>query len=59
MKDGRDKALQKHREAQKTIKTLKIEVCRKDHLVAEKTSLLVLSQKLEALYAGTPDNEDN
>lgn len=60
MQEGRDKAAQKQqREAQKTIKKLKAEVRRKDRVVAETTSLLVLSKKLEALYGETPDNEDN
>jgi transposase-like protein len=59
MQEDRDKVAQKQqREAQKTIKKLKAEVRRKDHVVAETTSLLVLSKKLEALYGETPDNED-
>jgi hypothetical protein len=55
-----DKAAQKqHREARKTIKKLQAEVRRKDRVLAETTSLLVLSKKLEALYGETPDNEDS
>lgn len=55
-----DKAAQKQqREARKTIKKLQAEVRRKDRVLAETTSLLVLSKKLEALYGETPDNEDN
>lgn len=55
-----DKAAQKQqREARKTIKKLQAEVRRKDRALAETTSLLVLSKKLEALYGETPDNEDN
>lgn len=60
MQEDRDKAIHKQqREALKTIKKLKAEVRRKDRVVAETTSLLVLSKKLEALYGETPDNEDN
>jgi transposase-like protein len=55
-----DKAARKQqREAHKTIKKLQAEVRRKDRVLAETTSLLVLSKKLEALYGETPDNEDN
>jgi len=51
MEDDRQKAVQKQqREARKTIKKLKSEVRRKDKALAETTSLLVLSKKLDALY---------
>ena len=54
------KAVQKQqRDARKTIKKLKAEVRRKDRVLAETTSLLVLSKKLEALYGEDPDSEDN
>lgn len=57
-------AKQKETEAQdrkyrKKIKRLEAEVNRKDKALAETTSLLVLSKKLEALYGKDPDNEDN
>jgi len=38
---------------------LKAEVRRKDRVLAETTSLLVLSKKLEALYGEDPDSEDS
>jgi len=38
---------------------LKAEVRRKDRVLAETTSLLVLSKKLEALYGEDPDSKDN
>ena len=61
MQEGLDKAAQKEkRESRKTIKKLKAEVRRKDKALAETTSLLVLSKKLEALYGEDPDSgEDN
>lgn len=60
MQEDREKAAQKQqRESRKTIKKLKAEVRRKDRALAETTSLLVLSKKLEALYGEDPDNEDN
>ena len=43
----------------RVIKKLKAEVRRKDRVLAETTSLLVLSKKLEALYGEDPDSEDN
>ena len=57
----RQKAAQKQRrDDRKTIKKLKSEVRRKDKALAETTSLLVLSKKLEALYGEDPDSgEDN
>ena len=58
--EGQEKAAQKQqRDARKTIKKLKAEVRRKDRVLAETTSLLVLSKKLEALYGEDPDSEDN
>ena len=61
MQGERQKAAQKQqRDARKTIKKLKSEVRRKDRALAETTSLLVLSKKLEALYGEDPDSgEDN
>ncbi|WP_409526018.1 IS3 family transposase [Nitrincola sp. MINF-07-Sa-05] len=48
---GQDQVLQKQqRQDKKTIKRLQAEVRRKDRVLAETTSLLVLSKKLEALY---------
>ena len=58
--ENRDKAVQKQqRDDRRTIKTLKAEVRRKDRVLAETTSLLVLSKKLEALYGEAPNNEDD
>ena len=60
LQEGQEKAAQKQqRDARKTIKKLKAEVRRKDRVLAETTSLLVLSKKLEALYGEDPDSEDN
>ena len=60
LQEGQGKAAQKQqRDARKTIKKLQAEVCRKDRVLAETTSLLVLSKKLEALYGVDPDSEDN
>lgn len=57
---GQDKAVQKQqRDDRRAIKKLKAEVRCKDRVLAETTSLLVLSKKLEALYGETPDNEDD
>ena len=54
------KAAQKQRkEDRKTIKQLKAEVRRKDKVLAETTSLLVLSKKLEALYGEDPDSGED
>jgi hypothetical protein len=54
------KTVQKQkRDARKTIKKLKAEVRRKNRVLAETTSLLMLSKKLEALYREDPDSEDN
>ncbi|SFR51038.1 Transposase [Marinobacter daqiaonensis] len=56
MQEDQDKAAQKQkRESRKTTKKLKAEVRRKDMALAETTSLLVLSKKLEALYGEDPD----
>jgi hypothetical protein len=60
VQDERQKAVQKQqREARKTIKKLKSEVRRKDKALAETTSLLVLSKKLEALYGEDPDSSED
>jgi transposase-like protein len=60
LQKGHDKSAQKqHRAARKTIKKLQAEVRRKDRVLAETTSLLVLSKKLEALYGEDPDSEDS
>ena len=54
------KETQKERkQSQKRIKKLEAEVRRKDKVLAETTSLLVLSKKLEALYGSDQDNEDS
>ena len=56
---GRRKAAEKQqRDVCKTIKKLKAEVRRKDKVLAETTSLLVLSKKLEAFYGEGPDSDD-
>ena len=47
------------RDDRKTIKKLQAEVRRKDRVLAETTSLLVLSKKLEALYGTDQDNQDS
>ena len=58
LQEGQGKAAQKQqRDARKTIKKLQAEVRRKDRVLAETTSLLVLSKKLEALYGEDPDSE--
>jgi transposase-like protein len=60
LQEGQEKVAQKQqRDARKTIKKLKAEVRRKDRVLAETTSLLVLSKKLEALYGEDPDSEDS
>jgi transposase-like protein len=60
MQEGADKRTQKQqRDSRKTIKKLQAEIRRKDRVLAETTSLLVLSKKLEALYGEDPDSEDN
>jgi transposase-like protein len=60
MQEDQDKAAQKqNRESRKTIKKLKAEVRRKDKALAEITSLLVLSKKLEALYGEDPDSSED
>jgi transposase-like protein len=56
----RQKAVQKQqKETRKTIKRLQAEIQRKDRALAETAALLVLSKKLEALYATDQDNEDS
>jgi hypothetical protein len=60
MQDECQKTAQKQqREARKTIKKLKSEVRRKDRAMAETTSLLVLSKKLEVLYGEDPDSGED
>src|SRR5690554_1556905 len=60
MQPDRDKVAQKQqRDTRKTIKKLKVEVRRKDKALAETTSLLVLSKKLEALYGEDPDSDED
>lgn len=58
--DQRKESQKAQKLSRKRIKKLEAEVRRKDKVLAETTSLLVLSKKLEALY-GTPDqdNEDD
>ncbi|SDI99213.1 hypothetical protein SAMN04487867_1202 [Vreelandella titanicae] len=58
--EDQEKAAHKQRkEDRKTIKQLKAEVRRKDKVVAETTSLLVLSKKLDALYSEDPDSGED
>jgi len=58
--EERQKAAQKQqRDARKTIKKLKSEIRRKDKALAETTSLLVLSKKLEALYGEDSDSSED
>lgn len=52
-------ARQQRKKDRQTIKTLQSELQKKEHVLAETTSLLVLSKKLEALYGEAPDNEDD
>jgi len=52
-------AQKQHKLSRKKIKQLEAEVRRKDRALAETTSLLVLSKKLEALYGTDQDNEDS
>lgn len=52
-------AQKQRKQSRKKIKQLEAEVRRKDRALAETTSLLVLSKKLEALYGTDQDNEDN
>ncbi len=60
LEDDRQKAVQKQqREARKTIKKLKSEVRRKEKALAETTSLLVLSKKLDALYGEDSDSSED
>lgn len=47
------------KQSKKAIRKLEAELRRKDKVLAETTSLLVLSKKLEALYGEDRDNEDN
>lgn len=58
--EEREKTAQKQRkEDRKTIQRLKTEVRRKDRALAETTSLLVLSKKLDALYSEDPDGGED
>ncbi len=58
--EDQEKAAQKQsKEDRKTIRQLKAEVRRKDKVLAETTSLLVLSKKLEALYSEDPDSGED
>jgi transposase-like protein len=60
MQEGADKRTQKQqRDSRKTIKKLQAEIRRKDRVLAETTSLLVLSKKLEALYGEDPDSDED
>jgi hypothetical protein len=60
LQEGQEKAAQKQQlDARKTIIKLKVEVRRKDRVMAETTSLLVLSKKLEAFYGEDSDSEDS
>ena len=60
MQEGLEKTAQKQqRDSRKTVKKLKAEVRRKDKVLAETTSLLVLSKKLEALYGEDPDSDED
>tara|TARA_Y100001973_G_C5034644_1_gene249783 strand:+ start:140 stop:502 length:363 start_codon:yes stop_codon:yes gene_type:complete len=60
MQQDQDKAAQKQeRESRKAIRKLKAEARRKDKALAETTSLLVLSKKLEALYGEDPDSSED
>ncbi len=47
------------KQSRKKIRKLESELRRKDKALAETTSLLVLSKKLEALYGSDPDDEDS
>ncbi|MYL25802.1 transposase [Vreelandella utahensis] len=47
------------KQSKKKIHKLESELRRKDKALAETTSLLVLSKKLEALYASDRDDEDS
>jgi transposase-like protein len=58
--ENQQKVAQKQRkEDRKTIKQLKAEVRRKDRALAETTSLLVLSKKLDALYGEDPNSGED
>lgn len=57
--DQRKETQKQQKQSQKRIKKLEAEVRRKDKVLAETTSLLVLSKKLEALYGSDQDNEDS
>jgi transposase-like protein len=57
--EQRKETQKQKKQSQKRIKTLEAEIRRKDKVLAETTSLLVLSKKLEALYGTDQDNEDS
>ena len=57
--EQRKETQKQQKKSQKRIKKLEAEVRRKDKVVAETTSLLVLSKKLEALYGNDQGNEDS
>lgn len=58
--EKQEKAARKQRKKDReTIKKLKSDLRQKEHVLAETTSLLVLSKKLEALYGTASDDEDN
>ena len=57
--EQRKETQQQQKQSQKRIKKLEAEVRRKDKVLAETTSLLVLSKKLEALYGNDQGNEDS
>lgn len=58
-KERAQAAVKQQKEDRRTIKQLRAEVRRKDRVLAETTSLLVLSKKLEALYGTEQDSEDS
>mgnify|MGYP003132771428 CR=1 FL=1 len=57
--DQQRTAQKQRKEDRKTIKQLKAEVRRKDRALAETTSLLVLSKKLDALYGEDPNSGED
>ena len=57
--DQEKSAQKQKKQDQRTIKKLKAEVRRKDKVLAETTSLLVLSKKLEALYGEDPNSGED
>jgi len=57
--DQEKSAQKQKKQDHRTIKKLKAEVRRKDKVLAETTSLLVLSKKLEALYGEDPNSGED